>query len=131
MPTEAERLGDFGASLQRFNGNANYVLWNPFSTTLDERGNSTRTPVPNNDLRTIGINSSAAQILGMLPMPNGYRNPSNANDLRNFATLTATLTHRYQLDTRVDYRITNNDSVYVNHSRTISRATTSAESYRS
>ncbi len=117
VPTEAERQGDFSGVLQRFGGSPNYVLWNPFSTTVDAKGNSTRTPVPNNDLRTVGVNSSAQQILGLLPMPNGYANPSNPNDLRNFATLTATLTNRYQLDTRFDYRITNNDSVYVNHSR--------------
>ena len=117
VPTAAEREGDFSGVLQRFNGSPNYVLWNPFSTTLDAKGNSTRTPVPNNDLRTVGVNSSAQQILGLLPMPSGYVNPSNPSDLRNFATLTATLTHRYQLDTRFDYRITNNDSVYVNHSR--------------
>jgi hypothetical protein len=117
VPTAAERQGDFSAILQRFNGNANNVLWNPFSTTLDARGNSNRTPVPNNDLRSIGVNSSASQILGILPMPNGYQNPLNANALQNFATLTATLTHRYQVDTRVDYRVTSNDSVYVNFSR--------------
>ena len=117
VPTAAERQGDFSDILRRFNGNANYVLWNPFSTTLDARGNSTRSPVPNNDLRSIGVNSSATQMLGILPMPNGYRNPLNANALQNFATLTATLTHRYQVDTRVDYRITSNDSVYVNFSR--------------
>jgi Carboxypeptidase regulatory-like domain/TonB dependent receptor-like, beta-barrel len=123
VPTAAEREGDFAGVLQRFNGSANYVLWNPFSTTLDANGNSTRTPVPNNDLRTIGINANAAKILGMLPMPNGYVNPSNPNSLSNFATLGATLTNRYQWDTRFDYRITNNDSVYVNHSRHNQQAT--------
>lgn len=117
VPTAAERNGDFSAVLQRFNGSQSYVLWNPFSTTIDAKGNSLRTPVPNNDLRSIGVNSSAQQILGMLPMPNGYYNPANPNSLSNFATLSATVTHRYQFDMRFDYRITSNDSVYVNHSR--------------
>ncbi len=118
VPTAAERQGDFGAVLQRFGGSPNYQLWNPFSTVIDAKGNSTRTPVPNNDLRTIApINTAAQQVLTLLPMPNGYFNPSNPNSLNNFATLTATLTTRYEWDMRFDYRLTDNDAVYVSHNR--------------
>ena len=117
VPTAAERQGDFGALLQRFPGDANYVLWNPFSTTIGADGSSSRLPVPNNDLRTVGINSQAQQILGLFPMPNGYQNPSQATDLRNYSLVTSTGTRRYRLDTRFDYRITNNDTIYVNYSR--------------
>jgi hypothetical protein len=117
VPTAAEREGDFSELLRRFPGDPNRVLWNPFSTTIDEDGESSRIPVPNNDLRAIGIQPEAREILGMYPMPNGYRNPSNPNDLRNYSTFSAGGARRYKLDTRFDYRITNNDNVYVNHSR--------------
>lgn len=122
VPTEAERQGDFSAILQRFPGDATRVLWNPFSTTIDANGNSNRTVVPNNDLRTIGINSEAQQILAMMPLSNGYKNPANPNDLRNYSVATSGGTRRYKLDTRFDYRITSNDNVYVNHSRFKSRS---------
>jgi hypothetical protein len=117
VPTAAERQGDFSELLRRFPGDANRVLWNPFSTTIDANGNSNRLPVPNNDLRAIGIQREAQEILGMYPMPNGYSNPANASDLRNYSTFSAGGARRYKIDTRFDYRITNNDNVYVNHSR--------------
>ena len=101
VPTAAERQGDFSAVLQRFNGSSQYQLWNPFSTTIDAKGNSRRTPVPNNILSSVApVNPSAQGVLSLLPMPNGYYNPANPNSLSNFATLTATRTNRYEGDLR-------------------------------
>jgi len=117
VPTAAERQGDFSDLLRRFPGDANRVLWNPFSTTIDAKGNSNRLPVPNNDLRAVGIRPEAREILNMFPMPNGYTNPANPSDLRNYITFSAGGGRRYRLDSRFDYRITDNDNVYVNHSR--------------
>jgi hypothetical protein len=117
VPTAAERQGDFSDLLRRFPGDQNRILWNPFSTTINSSGGSNRLPVPNNDLRTVGIQREAQEILGMFPMPNGYSNPSNPSDLRNYSAFRAGGGRQYRLDTRFDYRITNNDNVYVNHSR--------------
>ena len=52
VPTAAERVGDFSNLLSRFPGDKNYLIYNPFSTVIDAKGNSKRTLVPNNDLRT-------------------------------------------------------------------------------
>lgn len=122
VPTDAERQGDFSAILQRFNGSSSYVLWNPFSTTINASGNSSRTPVPNNDLRTIGINSNAQQILALYPMPNGYVNPSNPNALQNFVVQRKTGSRRHRFDTRFDFRVTNNDNVYITWSLSLTRS---------
>ena len=53
VPTERERQGDFGELLARFPNDPNFVIYNPFSTTLNASGNSLRTPVPGNDLRRV------------------------------------------------------------------------------
>jgi hypothetical protein len=117
VPTAAERLGDFSALLQRFPGDQNRILWNPLSTTINAAGQSNRTPIPNNDLRSIGINSEAQQILSMFPMPNGYSNPANPSDLRNYVIYRAGGARRYRMDSRYDLRLTDNDNVYVAWSR--------------
>lgn len=117
VPTAAERQGDFSELLRRFPGDRNRVLWDPFSTTIDEEGDSNRTQIPNNDLRTIGIRPEAQEILGMFPMPNGYSNPANPSDLRNHSAFRAGGGRRYRLDTRFDYRMTDNDNLFANWSR--------------
>jgi hypothetical protein len=124
VPTEAERQGDFSELLRRFPGDPNYVLYDPWSTRIDENGNSIRTAVPNNDLRNIrrpdgssALNQDATAMLAMFPLPNGYSNPANPADLSNYRTFAARGNDSYRLDVRGDYRFTANDSVYVNVSR--------------
>jgi len=119
VPTEAERQGDFSAYLTRFPGDPNYVLWDPFSTVIDENGQSIRQPIPNNDLRNIAapIHPDAKAMLAMFPMPNGYSNPFDPSDLRNYRTFAAGGQDNYRLDMRFDYRLSDNDNVYVNVSR--------------
>ena len=118
VPTAAERLGDFSNLLKRFPGDAHYLLWNPFSTVFDAKGNSTRTVVPNNDLRAIGgINPSALQLMDIFPLPNGYQNPQNPNDLNNFQTSQSRGVYSWRLDSRVDYRVTANDNFYAGLSK--------------
>lgn len=125
VPTEAERQGDFSELLRRFPGNPSYVLYNPFSTIIDPNGNSIRTPIPNNDLRLARrpdgsplINSEAQKFVSELfPLPNGYRNPTNPNDLSNYFTTRGRGKDVYRFDNRIDYRISQNDNVYVHYSR--------------
>jgi hypothetical protein len=116
VPTAAERQGDFSAMLRRFPGDPNFVLWNPFSTKIDQNGNSIRQPIPNNDLRTIGINADAAHVLDLMPLPNGYQNPQNPNDLRNYRGFQAQGSHTNRVDMRADFRLTNNDNIYYAYS---------------
>ena len=117
VPTEAERQGDFSGLLRKFPGDLNYVLYDPFSTTLDANGNSRRTPVPNNDLRGSRLSPAAQAMLADYPLPNGYQNPTNPNDLTNYVYGTHLGNNNYRLDTRFDYRFSDSDSVYVTFSQ--------------
>lgn len=118
LPTAAERQGDFSHLLSRFPDDPNVILYNPFSTVIDEEGNSTRDPIINNDLRTTGmINSQAQQqISELFPEPSGFTNPSNPSDLRNHRTFGTSGNFNWRFDTRFDYRITDNDNIYVAYS---------------
>jgi Carboxypeptidase regulatory-like domain len=124
VPTEAERQGDFSELLRRFPDDPNFVLYNPYSTVIDADGNSIRTPIPNNDLRLATkpdgspiIDPRAQDLLGLFPLSNGYQNPTNPNDLSNYRTSFKNGNDNYRFDSRFDYRITNNDNVYVSFSK--------------
>jgi len=124
VPTAAERQGDFSELLRRFPGDPNYVLYNPYSTVIDADGNSVRAPYPNNDMRLASkpdgspvIDPRAQEMLALFPEANGYQNPTNPNDLSNYRTSFKRGNDNYRVDTRFDYRITNNDSVYVSFSK--------------
>lgn len=115
VPTDAERRGDFSALLTRFPGDPSYILYDPYSTVVDSAGASRRTAFPNNVVTP--INANAQQILGLYPQPNGYTNPSNPGDLKNYRANRRGGFHTWRFDTRVDYRITQNDNVYVTLSK--------------
>jgi Carboxypeptidase regulatory-like domain len=122
VPTEAERRGDFSELLQRFPGDPNFVLYNPFSTIINDDGESVRTPIPNNDLRMATrpdgsplIDPRAQELLGLYPLPN-YVSPF-PGDLANYRAFTTNGLRNYRIDTRFDYNISNKNSVYVNISR--------------
>jgi hypothetical protein len=122
VPTEAERQGDFSELLRRFPGDPNFILYNPFSTVINDDGESVRTPIPNNDLRLARrpdgsplIDPRAQELLGLYPQPN-YVSPF-AGDLNNHRAFTTNGFGSYRLDSRFDYSITQNNSVYVNISR--------------
>ncbi len=119
VPTAAERQGDFSGLLARFPNDPNVRLYNPFTTKIDEDGNSIRDPIVNNDLRTTGmINSQALEIItGLFPESNGYVNPANPGDLRNHRIFGTRGNFNWRYDTRVDYRLSNSDNVYVAYSR--------------
>ena len=120
VPTEAERNGDFSALLERFPGDPNYVLYDPYSTTYDADGNSVRTAVPNNDLRNVTrpdgsplVDPNAKKLLDLFPMPNGYSNPNNPNSLENYQTFQSTKNLTYRMDMRFDYSFNSSNNVYV------------------
>jgi hypothetical protein len=121
VPTAAERQGDFSHLLQRFPGDPNYVLYDPFSTIIDEDGESFRTPLSNNTIPSAQLNADAQAMLAMFPETNGYTNPSDPRDLRNFRTFARNGQNNYRTDMRFDYRITGNDNVFVNVSRSRGR----------
>jgi hypothetical protein len=127
VPTAAERLGDFSELLRRFPDDPNYVLYDPFSTMIDEDGESLRVPVPNNDLRNITrpngapvIDPRAQDMLNLFPMPN-YSDPSNPDNLENYQALFTNKFESYRIDTRVDLAFGPKDNLYVNFARSSGR----------
>ncbi len=93
-------------------------LYNPFFTTYDLSGISTRPPITNNrlDLATRSggaplIDSGALAIQNALwPPPNVPNTPSNEV---NYVAYQAPGISNYHIDTRFDARITANDSIFV------------------
>lgn len=121
VPSAEERQGDYSGLVNRFPGDPNVLLYNPFTTRFDADGNSIRDRVVNNDLRTTGmINTTAlAQINDIYPTSNGFVNPNNPDDLRNHRVISKRTNFNWRIDSRFDYRITDNDNVYVSYSRSL------------
>ena len=115
VPSAAERTGDYSELLV---GNpAPQQLYNPFTTTYDASGNSTRQLIPNNrlDLATKPDGSALVDpnavkfINAAIPLPN-VAVPSNET---NYVGYQAESISGYHVDTRFDAKITPNDSAFV------------------
>ena len=121
VPTAEERQGDYSGLVNRFPNDPNVLLYNPFTTRFDADGNSIRDRVVNNDLRRTGmINQNALQqINDIYPVSNGFQNPNNPDDLRNHRVVSKRTNYNWRIDTRFDYRITDNDNVYVSYSESL------------
>jgi len=120
VPSGAELTGDFSELLVN---NPNPVqLYNPFFTTYNPDGTSTRPPIPNNRLdlakRPDGsplMDPNSANILkGLWPLPNIPNVPSNQV---NFTAYQTPGISDYHLDTRFDANVTAKDSVFVTWSK--------------
>lgn len=126
VPSAAERSGDFSELL---GSNPNPLqLYNPFDTTYDANGVSSRPPIPNNrlDLATRAdgtplIDPAAAPIQQALwPLPNIPGVPSNEV---NYVTYQAPGISNYHIDTRFDAKISDKDSMFVTWSRSNGQST--------
>lgn len=118
VPSAAERTGDFSELLT---GPDPLQLYNPFDTTYDASGYSSRPTVPNNRLdlatRPDGspmVDPASAAILALYPNPNVTNTPSY---LPNYATTQHLGFSVYHWDSRFDARITAKDNVFVTWSR--------------
>jgi hypothetical protein len=116
VPSAAEVTGDFSELLAP---NPNPIqLYNPFYTTYDANGNSSRPPIAGNrlDLATrpdgspLIDSSSAALLKALYPAPNVPNAPSNEV---NYVAYQAPGITNYHVDTRFDARISANDSMFV------------------
>ena len=124
VPSAAERNGDFSELL---GSNASPVqLYNPFQTTYDANGNSTRPAIPNNrlDLATRPDGSPAidpttkAMINALWPLPNlGSASSPNPSNTANYSAYSSPSLHNYHLDTRFDAILSARDSVFVTWSK--------------
>ncbi|MGB0123630.1 MAG: carboxypeptidase-like regulatory domain-containing protein, partial [Silvibacterium sp.] len=120
VPSSAEIGGDFSELL---GSNPNPVqLYNPFYTTYNSQGVSSRPPIPNNrlDLATKPdgsplIDPGAAAIQKALwPLPNVPNTPSNEV---NYVAYQSPGISNYHIDTRFDATITAKDSLFVTWSK--------------
>jgi hypothetical protein len=118
VPSVAERTGDFSELL---GGPTPMQLYNPFDTTYDANGYSSRPAVANNRLdlatRPDGsplIDPGSAALLSLYPQPNISGTPSY---LPNFQTTQQLGFSVYHLDTRFDAHVTGKDSIFVTWSR--------------
>lgn len=113
VPTARERQGDFGEWLERFPGDPNYILYNPYTTEIID-GESSRTPIPNNDLRSIpgGIDPRALEMLNLYPAPN-WSDPHDPTNLNNYQPTGELYKNTYRLDTRLDFRLSSKDNLFL------------------
>ena len=121
VPSGPERTGDFSELL---GSNPNPIqLYNPFFTTYDENGNSSRPAIANDrlDLATrpdgspVFDSASTAILNDLWPQPNVPNTPSNET---NYIAYQTPGIDNYTLDTRFDARLTPNDMVFFTWSRT-------------
>lgn len=118
VPSAAERTGNFSELLS---GPSPLQLYNPFSTTYDSSGHSTRTPVPNNrlDLATGNggaplVDPKSTGVLSLYPLPNAPGIPSYLNNYSTTQNLGFT---DYHFDSRFDATLSSKDTLFVTWSR--------------
>ncbi len=118
VPSAAERTGDFSELLT---GPSPLQLYNPFYTTYDQNGYSSRPPIPNNRLdlatRPDGtplFDPNSATLMNLYPVPNVSNTPSY---LPNYATTQNLGFSVYHWDSRFDARITSKDNIFVTWSK--------------
>jgi hypothetical protein len=118
VPSTPEKSGDFSELLK---GSSPHQLYNPFTTTYDANGYSTRQPIPGNrvDLATKPdgtplIDPSSAKILSLYPTPTALDTPSY---LENYSTTQNAAFSDYHFDSRFDVHISERDSAFVTWSK--------------
>jgi len=120
VPSAAERTGDFSELLT---GPAPIQLYNPFYTTYDANGYSSRPAIPGNRLDqarrpggTPVFDSNSAALLNLWPSPTISGTPSYEPNY--YAPLFLGFSN-YHIDTRFDATLTAKDSVFATWSRSI------------
>jgi hypothetical protein len=118
VPSAAERTGNFSELLS---GPSPLQLYNPFYTTYDASGASSRPPIPNNrlDLATKPdgspvVDPGSGTLLSIYPMPNISNTPSY---MPNYFTTEHLGFTDYHFDSRFDASITSKDHVFVTWSK--------------
>jgi hypothetical protein len=120
VPSAAERMGDYSELL--VNNPDPQQLYNPYYTTYDANGVSSRPAIPNNRLdlatRPDGsplIDPNAVKLVtATIPLPNVSNVPSNET---NFVGYQNQGVSNYHIDTRFDATLTQHDTMFVTWSR--------------
>jgi hypothetical protein len=114
VPSTAERSGDFSELL---GGSSPHQLYNPFTTTYDAKGYSTRQPIAGNrlDLATKPdgsplIDPASTPVLDLYPKPTSVNTPSYMD---NYSTTRNLAFSNYHFDSRFDAQLSTKDSLFV------------------
>ena len=126
VPSSAERTGDFSELL--VSNPDPQQLYNPFYTTYDQNGLSSRPAIPGNRLdqatRPDGsplIDPNAVKLLAAtVPLPNVANTPSNETNFVGYQHLGIS---NYHIDTRFDAKMGANDSMFVTWSKSYGTST--------
>jgi hypothetical protein len=118
VPSAGERTGDFSELL---GGSSPLQLYNPFYTTYNGDGVSSRPAIPNNRLdlatRPDGapvFDPGSAALMALYPLPNIAGVPSYQP---NYVTTQKLGFSVYHFDTRFDFNLTAKDNVFVTYSK--------------
>jgi hypothetical protein len=98
VPTAAQRAGNF-------NGTA--VVYDPFTSIPDGRGNFSRSPFPGDIIPAARISPGAANVVALYPLP-GVAGAS----FNNFIGHSVLKADTDQFDVRIDYQISAKDSMF-------------------
>jgi hypothetical protein len=130
VPTAAERMGDFSQTLAAgcptgytVNGSGIAIcnggtapdpnqLYNPFTATLNSKGQVTRTAIPNNQLSTIqAVNTVAAAYFKLYPAPNNTSGVA-ADGLGNYVSSAPSIDTYSNEFGRTDYNLSARDHIF-------------------
>ncbi|MBB5340173.1 TonB-dependent receptor [Tunturiibacter gelidoferens] len=118
VPSAAERTGDFSELL---GGSNPLQLYNPFFTTYDANGFSSRPVIPNNRLdqavRPDGssvFDPASKALMALYPLPNISGTPSSQ---LNYVTTQKLGFSVYHFDSRFDLNLTSKDNIFVTYSK--------------
>jgi hypothetical protein len=117
VPTDAERSGDFSATLTADpNGNpVQQTIYNPFLITCDPlSGSCTRPQFPNNVIDPQYINPIGQALLKLYPEPNVAADQFGLN---NFRTSVLTNAPGHQFDVKIDHHFNDKQRVAVRYSQ--------------
>ena len=111
VPTQAERGGDFSHSLNA--DGSPVAIYNPFSTTTTNSGNSTgytRAPFAGNIVPSNLFNSVGQKMVNLFPLPN---RAGLANGQQNYFAQGSGYYENDKMDTRVDWEQSSNHRMFV------------------
>jgi len=113
VPTEAEKLGDFSKTLVNVNGVPTPLrLFDPFNVTQIGPNLYERAEIPNADVRNVvrGADPFALKLLSFYPAAN--RTPDDVYNNNNYFRRVIQRFSRNNINSRVDYRLSQKHSLY-------------------
>jgi hypothetical protein len=103
VPPDAWRTGNFAGYNQ---------IFDPATTTVDAKGNTTRLPFAGNQIPQSLWNPIAAKLLSMFPEPNVAGSTNSFGVSNNYLSNPVEPNDTNQFDLRIDHKISDSDSIF-------------------